>query len=88
MNENSSYFFNQMRAISDLSTIAAWNTSKVTNMSGMFSYAGNSATTWSVKIPRTNGAASPISNTTSRFYGKTTSYYATPLSGKSFTLAD
>ncbi|MBQ3476197.1 hypothetical protein IJH26_01655 [Candidatus Saccharibacteria bacterium] len=57
-------------------------------MNQMFYYAGYSATTWSVTIPRTNGAASPISNTTSRFYGKTTSYYATPPSGKSFTLAN
>ena len=68
--------------------LSSWNTASVTTMSSMFSNAGYSATTWSVKIPRTNGAASPISNTTSRFYGKTTSNYAAPPSGKSFTLAN
>ena len=68
--------------------LSSWNTASVTDISYMFSYAGYSATTWSVKIPRTNGADSPISNTTSRFYGKTTSNYATPPSGKSFTLAN
>ena len=44
-----------------------------------------SSTTWSVTIPRTNGNG--ISNTASRLYGQTTSKYATPLSGRSFTLA-
>ena len=65
--------------------LSSWDTSQVTNMLGMFNFAGNSATTWSVTIPQTNGGG--ISNTTSRLYGKTTSTSATPLSGKSFTLA-
>lgn len=41
--------------------------------------------TWNVIIPQTNGGS--INNTTSRLYGKTTSIYASPAGGKSFTLA-
>ena len=66
--------------------LSGWDTSKVTNMSNMFSYAGESATTWSVTINKTNGDS--ISNTTSRLYGETTSVYAEPRSGKTFTLAN
>ena len=66
--------------------LSSWNTSNVTNMSSMFYRAGYSATTWSVTIPHTNGNS--INNTTSRLYGKTTSTYAAPPSGKSFTLAE
>ena len=65
--------------------LSSWNTSNVINMSNMFSVAGYSATTWSVIIPQTNGNS--INNTTSRLYGQTTSTYADPLSGKSFTIA-
>ena len=65
--------------------LSSWNTSNVTNMYGMFSNAGYSAATWSVTIPQTNGNS--INNTTSRLYGQTTSKYATPPSGKSFTIA-
>ena len=65
--------------------LSSWDTSSVTNMSSMFSNAGSSATTWSVTIPATNG--NNISNTTSRLYGKTTSTYVAPPTGKSFTLA-
>ena len=65
--------------------LSSWNTSSVTNsMSNTFSYAGRAATTWSVTIPQTNG--NDINNTASRIYGKTTSTYGTPPSGKSFTL--
>ena len=65
--------------------LSSWNTSSVTNMSSMFNSAGYSATTWSVTIPGTNGNS--INNTTSRLYGQTTSTYAAPRSGKSFTIA-
>ena len=65
--------------------LSSWNTSKVTTMSQMFTNAGISATTWSVTIPQTNGNS--INNTTSRIYGQTTSKYAAPPSGKSFTIA-
>ena len=70
--------------------LSFWNTSSAINMSQMFYEAGNSATTWSVTIPKTNNGTTTgsITNTTSRLYGKTTSAYATPLSGKSFTLAN
>ena len=70
--------------------LSSWNTSNVTSMSGMFTSAGNSATTWSITIPKTNNGTTtgPITNTTSRFYGKTSSVSATPRSGKSFTLAN
>ena len=77
--------YNATTFILDLSS---WDTSSVTsvaNMYNMFYYAGYSATSWSVTIPQTNGGG--ISNTTSRLYGKTTSTYSEPDSGKSFTLA-
>ena len=64
--------------------LSSWNTSNVTNMDLMFSSAGSSATTWSITIPQTNG--NNTNNTTNYFYGQTTTTYATPLSGKSFTL--
>ena len=64
--------------------LSNWNTSKVTNMENMFTNAGSSATTWSVKIPSTTGS---LTNTTSKWYGKTESVYAEPTSGKSFTLS-
>ena len=59
-------------------------TSNVTSMSGMFTNTGKLATTWLVRIPNTNGAG--IQNTASALYGNSTSVYATPISGKSFTL--
>ena len=65
--------------------LSSWNTSNVTFMNDMFLFAGNSATTWSITIPQTNGNS--INNTTSRLYGQTTSTYAAPPSGKSFTIA-
>ena len=65
--------------------LSSWNTSNVTYMNRMFYNAGYSASTWSVTIPQTNGNS--INNTTSRLYGKTTSTYVAPPSGKSFTIA-
>ena len=67
--------------------LSGWNTASVTDMSSMFYQAGYSTTAanWSVVIPQTNGNS--INNTTSRMYGKTTSYYGAPDSGKAFTLA-
>ena len=65
--------------------LSGWNTSNVTNMSNMFSNTGANATTWIVTIPANNGSG--INNTTSSFFGSTTSVYASPISGKSFTLA-
>ncbi|MBR3353702.1 DUF285 domain-containing protein [Candidatus Saccharibacteria bacterium] len=65
--------------------LSSWNTSSVISMNRMFYYAGYSAITWSVIIPQTNGNS--INNTTSRLYGQTTSKYAAPPSGKSFTIA-
>ncbi len=70
--------------------LSSWNTSNVINMDNMFYAAGSNATTWSVTIPKTNNGTTTgsITNTTSRLYGKTTSRYATPPSGRSFTLAN
>ena len=67
--------------------LSGWDTSSVTDMYYMFVYAGynTAATNWSVIIPQTNGNG--ISNTTNYLYGKTTSTYGAPDSGKSFTLA-
>ena len=70
--------------------LSSWDTSSVTTqMGGMFSGAGYTATpdNWLVSIPYTNGNG--ISNTTSRLYGNSSSNYASPdyQSGKVFTLA-
>ena len=65
--------------------LSNWNTSSVTDMRDMFSEAGSKTTTnWSVTIPKTTGS---LTNTTSKWYGSSSSTYASPLSGKSFTLA-
>ena len=64
--------------------LSNWNTSSVTDMRDMFSEAGSKATNWSVTIPKTTGS---LTNTTSKWYGSSSSTYASPLSGKSFTLA-
>ena len=63
--------------------LSKWDTSSVTNMRYMFAQAGSSATTWTVKIPSKTGDST---NTTSRWYGSSSRVYATPCSGKSFTL--
>ena len=67
--------------------LSGWNTSKNNYMSSMFDGAGSAAAAanWSVIIPQTN--SNGTNNTTSRMYGITTSYYAAPPSGKSFTIA-
>ena len=51
----------------------------------MFSNTGQRSTTFSITIPLTNGNG--INNATNRMYGSTTSIYASPSSGKSFTVA-
>ena len=63
--------------------LSNWNTSKVTSMGSMFSGAGSKATTWSVTIPKTTGS---LTNTTSRWYGSSSSTYTSPPTGKSFTI--
>ena len=64
--------------------LSNWNTSSVTNMSSMFNAVGYKATSWSVTIPKTTGS---LTNTTSTWYGSSESTYASPDTGKSFTLA-
>ena len=64
--------------------LSNWNTSKVIDMEDMFSYAGSNATTWSVKIPSKTGG---LTNTTDKWYGSSESVYASPDTGKSFTLS-
>ena len=65
--------------------LSNWDTSNVTNMGHMFYYfTGSNATTWTVKIPSTTGS---LTNTTSKWYGSSSSVYAEPPSGKSFTLS-
>ncbi|MBR2741660.1 BspA family leucine-rich repeat surface protein [Candidatus Saccharibacteria bacterium] len=83
---NNMFYYAGYSAATFALNLSSWDTSNVTDMSNMFKYAGSSATTWSVTIPGTNGNS--INNTTSRLYGKTTSTYAAPPSGKSFTLAE
>ena len=68
--------------------LSSWNTASVTDMGGMFLGAGYRATSWSVTIPKTNKGSTPITNTTTRFYGNATSVYAEPPSDKTFTLAN
>ena len=64
--------------------LSGWDVSNVTDMAEMFLDAGHDATTWSVIIPRKTGS---LDNTTSIFYGKTSSVYAVPADGRLFTLA-
>jgi surface protein len=67
--------------------ISGWNTSKVSNMSNMFRQTGFGATTWKIKIPKTNGNG--INNTTTKMYGSSSTVYAgQPDPGRYFTLAD
>ena len=54
-------------------------------MSSMFSYAGENATTFSLTIPQTNGNGN--NNDTTHMYGSTSSTYAEPPSGRTFTVA-
>ncbi len=69
--------------------LSKWDTSKVTsfvydNDYKMFYGAGKNATTWSVKIPKKTGS---LTNTKSKFYGSSSSIYAEPRNGRTFTLA-
>ena len=65
--------------------LSGWNTSKVTNMSSMFSgLCGHVDVRCTIKIPKNTGS---LNNTTDKFYGSSSSVYAEPPSGKSFTLA-
>ena len=50
MNPDSSYLFNNLRTLSDLSTISAWDTSRVTNMSYMLYSVGRSATAFILSL--------------------------------------
>lgn len=82
---NMSYMFRSIYTSTFSLDLSSWNTSKVTAMTIMFASAGNSASSWSVTIPRTNG--NYTNNTVARMYGKTTSTYGAAPSGRSFTLA-
>ena len=66
MNKNSSSFFYEMRALSDLSTISTWNTVKVTTMSQMFYYTGYSATTFTLDL--SSWDTSSVTNMASMFF--------------------
>ena len=67
MNKGSSSFFQNMRALSNLSTISSWNTSKVTNMSFMFLNAGYNATTFTLDLSSWN--TSSVTDMGYMFYG-------------------
>lgn len=71
-------------AITFYLNLSNWDISNVTTMSPVFKNAGLSSTTWSVTIPKTTGS---LTNTTSRWYGYSTSTYTSPDTGRSFTLA-
>ena len=81
----SSMFYNAGFNVTSFNlNLSNWNTLSVTDMSNMFFRAGYSATSWSVTIPKTTGS---LTNTTSRWYGSSSSTYTSPDTGKSFTLA-
>ena len=50
MNKDSSSFFRNMRALSNLSTISTWNTIKVTSMTYLFNYVGYNASTFALDL--------------------------------------
>ncbi len=54
MNQNSSYFFYQMRALSDLSAISTWDTIKVTDMTSIFQNTGYSASSFTLNLSSWN----------------------------------
>ena len=73
--------------------ISGWNTSKVTRSEAYdnlsyytFSGFGQSATTWIVKIPKTNGNG--LANTTSIMYGSSEASTMKAPTGKYFTLSN
>ena len=66
MNQDSSYFLYNMRALSDLATISSWNTTRVTNMSSMFAFTGYNATTFSLDL--SSWDTSSVTNMASMFW--------------------
>ncbi len=66
--------------------ISSFDLSHVTEMDYMLTGAGEDATDWTVKIPKTNGNG--LMNTTTRIYGANESIYFDAPEGRSFTLAD
>ena len=63
--------------------LSNWNTSSVTDMNYMFDSAGFRAKTWSVTIPKTTGS---LTNETYKWYGSSSSVYASPSNGRLFTI--
>ncbi len=66
MNKTSRTFFQQMRVLSNLSTISTWDTSKVTDMFNMFYYTGYSATTFTLDLSSWN--TSSVTSMRQMFY--------------------
>ena len=64
--------------------LSGWDTSKVTNMSGMFTDFARKVQSISLIIPSKTGS---LVNTTSKWYGASSSVYADPGTWASFTLA-
>ena len=62
----SSYMFNNMRALSEFSDITDWDTSRVTDMYGMFYQAGSDATTFSLDL--SDWDVSKVTSTDDMFY--------------------
>ena len=69
MNKTSSNFFYQMRALSNLSTISTWDTTKVTTMTAMFYYTGYSATTFILDLSSWDTASVTIMQQTFSYAG-------------------
>lgn len=64
--------------------LSGWNIVSATDMTKMFEETGSNSTSWTVIISKTsNGNV----NTTLKLYGKYTSNFAAPPSGRTFTLA-
>ena len=82
---SSMFFLAGYSATTVILSLSNWDTSSVTNMDTMLSSTGSKTTTnWLVTIPKTTGS---LTNTTSKWYGSGESVYATPNTGRSFTLA-
>ena len=67
-NANSSRMFQNLRSLATISGLSDLDTSKVTNMSSMFSYAGRNATSWSVGN-LSSWDTSKVTNMSSMFAG-------------------
>ncbi len=80
MNKTSSNFFYQMRALSNLSTISTWDTTKVTDMSNTFFSAGYNASSFTLNLSSWNTSSVTTTNSMFAYAGYNASSFTLNLS--------